>query len=124
VTLVGLRLAPSTTALDPSYQETFDKVIKSKRPVYQACLDMIRERITHIPPPILNKRILFFSLSMQLMAAREAALEGSRAARAYREGPEMVAQIVDSLCEMLLAPLHAQDGRAARQLAPGGGATG
>jgi AcrR family transcriptional regulator len=91
-----------------NYRPLFDRVIGSKyNKTWQTCLSMIRERVDWMPLPLLNTRFIFLSLAIQeIVSAREAALDGSPKAKAYWASPEMVDNIVDSLCGLISAPAH------------------
>lgn len=75
---------------------------------YQRCLTHIRRLVTHVPPTILQQRLVFLSLGLRaIMAAREAALDHRREHRRFWTAPETMENLLDTLEAMIIGPVSA-----------------
>jgi AcrR family transcriptional regulator len=73
---------------------------------YQRCLELMRQRLTHIPRAVLNQRLLFLSTCYtSLLIAREEALASAGHAQHYWSQPGTYPNIVDFMCGGLEAPV-------------------
>jgi AcrR family transcriptional regulator len=75
------------------------------RKTYDKCQALLRKRLTHIPPPVLNQRLLFFNIAFSnFLVAREEAMAAGGRAGEYWSHPGTYANMLDFLCGGLQAP--------------------
>lgn len=80
---------------------------------YQRCLQHIRRRLSTLAPTILNQRLVFMGLYLNAaLSAREAALDGQRAAHRFWSAPQTTDNLVDTIEAMLKAKPSAHTLRA------------
>ncbi len=94
-------------AVTQTHRHLFNEAIGDKyNKTFQRCLDLLREQLKHIPLPILNQRLLFFSIcATNLLTAREEGLASGGHAREYWSQPGTYLNILDFMCGGLEAPV-------------------
>lgn len=94
-------------AVVASHRHLFEEAISNEyNKTYQRCLDLIRQRLPHIPEEILNQRLLFLShCSSSLLVARESGIASGGRAREYWSTPRTDLNMLDFLTAALEAPV-------------------
>lgn len=97
-------------AVVASHRHLFEDAISNEyNKTYQRCLDLIRQRLPHIPEEILNQRLLFLShCSSSLLVARESGIAAGGRAKEYWNAPRTEFNMLDFLTAALEAPVNSE----------------
>lgn len=91
------------TALRTNHRELFVEALESKWDSgYRRCIEHIRRLLPTVPDELLNQRLIFMSLYLQVtLSAREAALEHGGSGRRLWAQPEICENLIDTVRGLL-----------------------
>ncbi len=92
-------------AVTQTHRHLFEEAIGGQiSPTSLKCMDLLRKQLPHIPPAIVNQRLMFLWFSQtSILIAREEGLAAGGAAREYWSQPGTYLNILDFLCGALQA---------------------
>jgi AcrR family transcriptional regulator len=114
----GAKLDPSQGGRNATIMRFFGAVTQTHRSLFEEaiggqisptslkCMELLRQKLAHIPPAIVNQRLMFLWFSAtSVLIAREEGLAAGGQQRAYWSQPGTYLNILDFMCGALQAPV-------------------
>jgi AcrR family transcriptional regulator len=118
----GAKLDPSQGGRNATIMRFFGAVTQTHRHLFEEaiggqisptslkCMELLRQQLGHIPPAIVNQRLMFLWFSAtSVLIAREEGLAAGGAQRDYWSQPGTYLNILDFMCGALQAPVTQTD---------------
>ncbi len=118
----GAKLDPSQGGRNATIMRFFGAVTQTHRHLFEEaiggqisptslkCMELLRQQLPHIPPAIVNQRLMFLWFSQtSVLIAREEGLAAGGAQREYWSQPGTYLNILDFMCGALQAPVTQTD---------------
>jgi hypothetical protein len=98
-------------AVTQTHRHLFEEAIGGQiSPTSLKCMELLRQQLPHIPPAIVNQRLMFLWFSQtSVLIAREEGLAAGGAQREYWSQPGTYLNILDFMCGALQAPVTQTD---------------